>query len=41
MIKLTPVFASLAFIAAAPVTAHAADLYALIIRTGQAPGRPS
>jgi hypothetical protein len=27
MIKLTPVFASLAFIAAAPVTARAADLY--------------
>ena len=27
MSKLTPVFASLAFIAAAPVTAHAADLY--------------
>ena len=27
MFKLTPVFASLAFIAAAPVTARAADLY--------------
>jgi hypothetical protein len=27
MIKLTPVFASLAFLAAAPVTARAADLY--------------
>jgi hypothetical protein len=27
MIKLTPVFASLALIAAAPVTARAADLY--------------
>ena len=27
MIKLTPVIASLAFIAAAPVTARAADLY--------------